>query len=77
MTSRQQPTEPFPINVVIVGGGMITADQLLPSAYQLQRLGIVDQIIVQIRRGAGLLPRGKQREQLLDLQRRFEVLLQN
>lgn len=46
MTSRQQPTEPFPINVVIVGGGMITADQLLPSAYQLQRLGIVDQIIV-------------------------------
>jgi predicted dehydrogenase len=32
--------------VVIVGGGMITHDQLLPSAYQLQRLGWVGEITV-------------------------------
>src|SRR5712692_8756627 len=32
--------------VTIVGGGMITRDQLLPSIYQLQRLGLVGDITV-------------------------------
>ncbi len=35
-----------PIDVTIVGGGMITADQLLPSIYQLQRAGMVGRIDV-------------------------------
>ena len=35
-----------PIDVTIVGGGMITADQLLPSIYQLQRIGTVGRIRV-------------------------------
>lgn len=30
-----------PIDVTIVGGGMITYDQLLPSIYHLQRIGVV------------------------------------
>ncbi len=38
---------------------------------------IVDRIVGQIQRGVLLLPPGEQRQQLLDLQRRFEVLLQN
>ena len=33
-------------NVLIVGGGMITNDQILPSFYQLQRLGAVGNISV-------------------------------
>jgi predicted dehydrogenase len=33
-----------PIDVLIVGGGMITHDQLLPSLYHLQRLGAVGPI---------------------------------
>ena len=32
------------MDVVMVGGGMITHDQLLPSIYQLQRLGVVGDI---------------------------------
>src|SRR5690348_13481533 len=32
--------------VTIVGGGMITRDQLLPSLFHLQRLGVVDNISV-------------------------------
>lgn len=35
-----------PIDVTIVGGGMITHDLLLPSLYHLQRLGIVNDIAV-------------------------------
>ncbi len=35
-----------PIDVVIVGGGMITHDQILPSIYQLQRRGEVGRIRV-------------------------------
>lgn len=35
-----------PLPVLIVGGGMITHDQLLPSFYHLQRLGIVGPIQV-------------------------------
>ena len=34
------------MQVVIVGGGMIAHDQILPSFYQLQRLGLVKQIAV-------------------------------
>lgn len=33
-----------PIDVTIVGGGMITQDLLLPAAYQLQRTGVVGEI---------------------------------
>jgi D-galacturonate reductase len=33
-----------PLDVTIVGGGMITTDQILPSVYHLQRLGIVGEI---------------------------------
>ena len=32
--------------IVIVGGGMITHDQILPSIYHLQRLGVVGEISV-------------------------------
>ena len=35
-----------PIDVLIVGGGMITHDQLLPSIYHLQRLGVVGTISI-------------------------------
>jgi predicted dehydrogenase len=35
-----------PIEVLIVGGGMITHDQILPSIYHLQRLGAVGPITV-------------------------------
>lgn len=34
-------SDPVPIQVVIVGGGMISRDQLLPSIYHLQRRGAV------------------------------------
>jgi predicted dehydrogenase len=34
---------------MIVGGGMITHDQILPSFYQLQRLGLVDEIAISAR----------------------------
>jgi len=39
MTLAAQPME-----AVVVGGGMITHDQLLPSLYHLQRLGLVGKI---------------------------------
>src|SRR5437016_4551913 len=32
------------LDVTIVGGGMITNDQILPSVYHLQRLGVVGEI---------------------------------
>ncbi|MFH1478004.1 MAG: Gfo/Idh/MocA family oxidoreductase [Verrucomicrobiota bacterium] len=35
-----------PIDVTIVGGGMITHDLILPSIYQLQRMGVVDKISI-------------------------------
>jgi len=35
-----------PIDVTIVGGGMITYDQLLPSIYHLQRAGVVGRVDV-------------------------------
>ena len=34
------------MRVTILGGGMITHDQILPSIYQLQRLGLVHEIAV-------------------------------
>ena len=34
------------MQVTIIGGGVITHDQILPSFYQLQRLGIVEEIAV-------------------------------
>jgi len=34
------------MRVTIVGGGMITHDQILPSFFQLQRLGLVDEITI-------------------------------
>src|SRR5690349_21138714 len=36
---------PLP-QVLVVGGGMITHDQILPSLYQLQRLGRIGEISV-------------------------------
>jgi D-galacturonate reductase len=35
-----------PLDVTIVGGGMITNDQILPSVYHLQRLGAVGEIAI-------------------------------
>jgi len=35
-----------PLRITIVGGGMITADQLLPSIYHLQRTGVVGEIAI-------------------------------
>jgi predicted dehydrogenase len=35
-----------PLDAIIVGGGMITNDLILPSAYHLQRLGVTGQITV-------------------------------
>ena len=34
------------LHVCIIGGGMITHDQILPSVYQLQRLGLVSEISI-------------------------------
>ncbi len=34
------------IDVTIIGGGMFTTDVLLPSVYQLQRMGIVNNVAV-------------------------------
>ena len=35
-----------PLQLTIVGGGMITADQLLPSIYHLQRTGVIGEITI-------------------------------
>ena len=35
-----------PLQLTIVGGGMITADQLLPSIYHLQRTGVIGEIAI-------------------------------
>ena len=40
------PTDHKPLEVTVVGGGMIVHDQILPSLYQLQRLGVVEDIHV-------------------------------
>src|SRR5712671_4919636 len=42
------------MQVTIVGGGMIVHDQILPSFYQLQRLGLVDKIAVCAQHGRTL-----------------------
>ena len=39
-------------DILVVGGGMIVHDQLLPSLYQLQRLGRIGEISVCAQRGA-------------------------
>jgi D-galacturonate reductase len=44
----------MPMQVTLVGGGMIAHDQLLPSFYQLQRLGVIAGITVCARREATL-----------------------
>ncbi|MDZ4198733.1 MAG: Gfo/Idh/MocA family oxidoreductase, partial [Kiritimatiellia bacterium] len=41
MKTRNQP-----LDVLIVGGGMITQDLILPSIYHLQRLGVVNKISI-------------------------------
>lgn len=38
--------EPTPPQVALIGGGMIAHDQILPSLYQLQRLGVIGTIHV-------------------------------
>lgn len=42
------------LQVTLVGGGMIAQDQILPSLYHLQRLGVVGEITVVARRSATL-----------------------
>ena len=37
-------------DAIVIGGGMITHDQLLPSLYQLRRLGVISNITVCARR---------------------------
>ncbi len=44
MNKKECSQKPMP--VLIVGGGMITHDQLLPSLYHLQRLGVVGPITI-------------------------------
>lgn len=34
------------LDTVIVGGGMITEMQILPSIYQLQRMGFINEITI-------------------------------
>jgi predicted dehydrogenase len=49
MTTQTRKTEPKsmkPLDILIIGGGMITNDLLLPSVYQLQRTGCVGSIAV-------------------------------
>jgi predicted dehydrogenase len=43
-----------PIDVTIIGGGMITNDLILPSVYHLQRIGVVGQIAICSRTNAPL-----------------------
>lgn len=45
---------PDPLDVVIVGGGMITHDQILPTIYHLKRLGRIGSIRVCARHAARL-----------------------
>ena len=45
---------PRPIDVTIIGGGMITHDQILPSFLHLQRAGVVGKVAVSARRVATL-----------------------
>src|SRR5205085_6463647 len=52
-----RPRRPYPrmaLHVTIVGGGMIAHDQILPSFYQLQRLGITGEISVCAQHGRTL-----------------------
>src|SRR5258708_20345616 len=42
------------MEVTVIGGGMIVHDQILPSLYQLQRIGVVGEITVCSRRESTL-----------------------
>src|SRR5260370_9244638 len=42
------------MDVTVIGGGMIVHDQILPSLYQLQRIGVVGEITVCSRRESTL-----------------------
>ncbi len=44
----------FKPNVAIIGGGMITEVQILPSLYQLQRSGVINEISISALNGAPL-----------------------
>ncbi len=44
--SEQKPMETQPLSTLIVGGGMITYVQILPSLYHIQRKGIIGNISV-------------------------------
>ena len=43
-----------PPKVAVIGGGMITGMQILPSLYQMQRLGLIGQVAVSALNGAPL-----------------------
>ena len=45
-----------PRPVLVIGGGMITRLQVLPSLYQLQRLGVIGEISISARRHSTLAP---------------------
>ena len=48
------PDNSCPLQVLLIGGGMICHDQILPSLYHLQRLGLVGEITVTARHGRTL-----------------------
>ena len=52
----------MPDQVLIVGGGMIAHDQLLPSLYQMQRQGRIGEITVCALNGARRCERWPRRE---------------
>ncbi len=43
-----------PLDVTIIGGGMITHDQILPSVYHLQRLGAIGEVAISALKGRPL-----------------------
>ena len=60
MTHSRQTSDP--IDVLIIGGGMITCDLILPSVYHMQRLGAVGRIRVCAQSTARLRPLKENRE---------------
>jgi hypothetical protein len=47
-----QNTSKLPLSVLVVGGGMITEEVILPTLFQQQRLGAVGKIAVVSRRAS-------------------------
>jgi hypothetical protein len=62
MSEQATMSRTNPVDVTIVGGGMITNDLILPSIYHLQRLGVVGRIGVCARQDAQLRALRENRE---------------